>query len=397
MADVWTVDIRPEWNPNYPSGGAPLTFDDWESKITYNPSNINYIMKQGSDDASSIAFDIPASDPNLTPNQFGPTRSDFRLSRNGNLILQGLINKVSPIVNDKVQVAGADYLSYLGQRVYPYDYTTYEIAVSGTPPFYTPAFGRASNLIIQDIIDAINATPNTRIVYGVNSNPDTDAFEGLTSYPILPGDTTYIKDHISDIAQQDTQIGFEYYCDNIAIIQLFANRYNVPPSNYITITPQMCVGEPQWDNNGPASTVEIGFGLGNAISGQSVYAPSLARFGRVDNIQLYGDSARDQDRVNSLVGAWGRFNRSPQHDFTVTVYADLVLANPDWVGRFYQERAGVVLGFSGNWFQPFHQIGNADGPYYYRGTTLNFNLSNEGDLLCEITCQQCYIEDNADD
>lgn len=399
--DDWHVQIRPEWNPNYPSGGSPLEFDDWSSAIYYVPINLNYTIKQGSDDACAIAFDIAASDPNLTANQFGPTRSEFKLLRNGDLVMQGLITKVSPLVNDRVQVAGEDYLSYLGQRIFPYDYTTYQIACSGGPPsqpFFVPAFGTPSNTIIQNMIDAINATLNTRVVYGVSS---VGTFEGLTSYPILPGDTTFIKDHISDISQQDTQIGFEYYVDNSALLWLYANRYNVPPSNYVTITPQMCVGEPQWDNNGPASTVEIGFGLGNAIAGQSVYAPSLARFGRVDNIQLYGDSARDQDRVNSLVGAWGRFDRSPQHDFTVTVYADLVIPDnaegPAFAGAFYKEHAGVVLGFAGNWFTPFHQIGDADGPYYYRGTTLNFNLSNEGDLLCEITCQQCYIEDNADD
>src|ERR1700704_4091978 len=95
---MFTVDIKPEFNASY----GPTTWT-----YTYKPSNINYIMRHGADGPSTIGFDIPMDDPFLTRNQFGPWRSEFRFKKDDQIIMQGLITKVNPIPNDRVQVGGA--------------------------------------------------------------------------------------------------------------------------------------------------------------------------------------------------------------------------------------------------------------------------------------------------
>ena len=90
---------------------------------------------------------------------------------------------------------------------------------------------------------------------------------------------------------------------------------------------------------------------------------------------------KSQDMCDALVSSYGKLNRSPQHDFTCTISADVIPA-------LLFEHAGVVLNFTTDHFMPFHNINGID----YRATSMNFQLSNEGDNLIDLTLQQAYLD-----
>lgn len=363
--------------------------DAWSAAITYIPSNITYMVQDMSAGPCTVGFDISMADPLLTADQFGPKRSEWRLRYGGTTINQGIITKVEPIPNDRVQVAGADYLWYLTQRVFPADYQTLTTALTDSVwlggPLYYSAPGQSTDSIIQDILDLVNTfDPTDTIDFGLIQS--SGGFGSpLVPFTIIPGDTTSILDQINTLCQQDGSMGLEGYVsvDGAGVIKLYvyANRYQIPPSVYPTITKDQIIGVPVWANNGPLSTVEIGWGIGHAISAQSIYAPSKTRFRRLEHSVDYGDEFRSQDMCDALVGAWGALNRSPQHDFACAIYLDTIPA-------LIFEHAGVVLNFTTDHFMPFHNINGVD----YRATELNFTLSNEGDNICELTLAQAYLD-----
>lgn len=373
--DQYFVDVKAE------------VTDGWADAVTYQPSNITYLVQDMTAGPCTIAFDILMSDPLLTQDQFGPKRSEWRFRQEGTTISQGIITKVAPIPNDKVQVGGSDYLWYLDQRIFPADYTTLEDALGGSVwdggPIYISGPGETTDAIIEDIIGVINTYDTDTVVITVVSGGGFGS--PIAPFVIVPGDTTSILQQISNLAQQDADIGFEGFINvdgsGVITFYIFATRYQIPPSVYPTITNDMIVGTPTWANNGPASTVEIGWGIGHAISSQSIYGPSKSRFRRLEHSIDYGDEFKSQDMCDALVASWGALNRSPQHDFEVTIYADKI-------GALILEHSGVVLNFTTDLFMPFHNINGVD----YRATQMNFQLSNEGDNLVDLTLEQAYLD-----
>lgn len=367
--DQYFVDIRAE------------VTDDWSAAVTYQPSNIVYLVQDMTAGPCTIAFDIPMSDPNLSQDQFGPKRSEWRFRLEGTTINQGIITKTAPIPNDKVQVGGSDYLWYLDQRIFPADYTTFPTALSGF--IYISAPGETTDAIISELIDLTVSYDVDTVYFSTISG---GGFGTPTApFVIVPGDTTSMLSQIANLAQQDANIGFEGFInvDGSGVINLyiFATRYQVPPSIYPTITNDQIVGTPTWANNGPTSTVEIGWGIGHAISSQSIYGPSKSRFRRLEHSFDYGDEFKSQAMCDALVASWGALNRSPQHDFEATIYADSI-------DGLILEHSGVVLNFTTDLFMPFHDIPGVD----YRATQMNFQLSNEGDNLVDLTLQQAYLD-----
>ena len=210
--------------------------DSWSSAVTYIPSNINYLVQDMSQGPCTVGFDISMADPNLTQDQFGPKRSEWRLRYGGTTINQGVITKVEPIPNDRVQIGGSDYLWYPTQRIFSADYTTIDSAFLTTP--YISAPGVATDQIIEDIIALMNGFDSDTIIINVLSGGGFGV--PLVPYTIIPTDTTTILDHINSIAAQDAAIGAEGFMsvDGAGVITLFifSNRYQIPPSLYPTIT-----------------------------------------------------------------------------------------------------------------------------------------------------------------
>lgn len=375
MPDAYFVDVKAE------------VTDSWADAVTYQPSNIVYLVQDMTAGPCTIAFDISMADPLLTQDQFGPKRSEWRFRLEGTTIDQGIITKTAPIPNDRVQVGGSDYLWYLSQRIGPIDYTTFPgaLAAANGVIYISNAGVDATDTIIEAIISLVNTYDSgiDTLTFAVQSGGGFGV--PFTPFVILVGDTTTIMDFINNLAQQDASMGFEGFVNvdgaGVISLYLFSTRYQVPPSLYPTITNDQIVGVPTWANNGPASTVEVGWGIGHAISGQSIYVPSKNRFRRLDHVLDYGDEFKDQQVVDALVGAWGAFNRSPQHDFECTIYADSIPA-------LILEHSGVVLNFTTNMFMPFHDIPGVD----YRATSMNFQISNEGDNLVDLTLEQAYLD-----
>lgn len=367
--DQYFVDVKAE------------VADSWADAVTYQPSNIVYLVQDMTAGPCTIAFDIAMSDPLLTQDQFGPKRSEWRFRLEGTTISQGIITKTLPIPNDRVQVGGSDYLWYLDQRIYPADYSTFPTALAGT--IYISGVGEATDDIIKDLIDLTIAYDTDTINLVVASGGGFGS--PVAPFVIVPGDTSTILSQISNLAQQDDDIGFEGFINidgaGVITLYIFATRYQVPPSLYPTITNDQIVGTPTWSNNGPTSTVEVGWGIGHVISSQSIYAPSKARFRRLEHSIDYGDQFKSQAMCDALVSSWGALNRSPQHDFECTIYADSI-------GALILEHSGVVLNFTTDLFMPFHNINGVD----YRATQMNFQLSNEGDNLVDLTLEQAYLD-----
>jgi hypothetical protein len=356
--------------------------DDWSAGVEYLPSNIKYSVKHGSDDPCAIGFDISMSDPLLTADQFGPWRSEWQLLEDETTVInQGIITKTQPVANDRVQVSGEDYLTYLKKRIYPFDYTTFSDAAAGTPFVVGIGDARGTNgyvdQIIYDLISDVEALSNTLGITVASSG----TFEQLVSYTILPGDTTTIFDHLSTLAQQDGQLGFEYYVDINKILWIYADRYDPGPSRYLNLLDADIVSM-DWANNGVIASVEIGFGVYHEMSSQYVSSATMTRYRRLEDIQEFGDSYIQQAPIDALTAAWGKLNAFPQHEVTITVYPERIIGPSD----FILEHAGVVLNLDVDFFEPFHNIGG----FMYRANQMDFTLSNEGDDIVEIELEQAY-------
>lgn len=362
---------------------------DWELQVldhtgvverTLKPNDLKWSRHRN--EPGDIEWRYTIHDPiKLPADSIGPYRKDYKLMRNGSRVARGIITayEIDP-VEEMVRFEGKSYLHYLERRHRPY--------ALGNPRFLRVR--TAVETVVHDLlVEMRDVDP-----YALDFTISTDTTGQIVSYRIDFADTSFIQDHIKNLAQQTgfgIGPGFDYDINGDKVFKLwypdrftseqFPTIYDLSPDVFIKHHPFRGL---TFRNTGPKGTHVLG--QGQNLGGSSIFAnrsfdASAAVFRRLDDPVNFGQ-INSPDQVVSLTSSQLALDANPVHEIPLSVDVRLVeeVLGIDFYEKFFP---GYLVNIT--YDLVYHKINSLQWII-----SMNMEVTNQGDEICTFGLNQWY-------
>lgn len=330
---TWTVEhYDHEFVPTV--GGDPEISDGGDLLCTVAPDQLQFRLQLGKLGPGTIAYDLglhardTVTNLEVVEHEFvGAYRTDFLLKRSGLTDpLMGGMHTPAPAATDgaqpqdKISIAGQDWLHYLQRRVWPYDATLSYVNWPAGLRFAVAA-GEIGDIVRALLETVRDVSPNWPLPpdppgggghpsYSLGFTVDCDDTSTTTNFEISPMDTTTIYDMIVTLAQNPTgEGGFDFLMTFDKIFRLVYPEIGTPASPLYTleqdaVTHLANMRELGMTNTGPAGTHFLGVGAGSSGQAGGVnrhFRANSAVYRRLDAVEQFGD-VKNLDLLETLTG-----------------------------------------------------------------------------------------------